>query len=190
MKKLLLLVISLILVVGAFSSCARVESENEAIDIVVDLVGRSYSLNQAYYGDGLEPDMNNRYQGDYYYVSKNSAYQVRNDLLVETKAVFSKRMADDIIDIYFAGAENMGMAVFARYMVGETGYLAVNTAYENPVKKVYKYDTSRLVITKIGRNEIKATIPAIVEEGEEPFEIEVVVTYSDELGWRLDSPTY
>jgi hypothetical protein len=27
-------------------------------------------------------------------------------------------------------------------------------------------------------------------EGEEPFEIEVVVTYSEELGWRLDSPTY
>ncbi len=191
MKKILLLALTLLLATGTFCSCARVDGENEALDIVKDLVDRSYSLNQVYYGDGLPADMENHYTGDYYYVREDASYKVRNDLLVETKAVFSKRMADDMINMYFSGTQNMGVPIYARYIVGDTGYLTVNVNYENSVKKVYKYDTTKIKIEKIKRNEIIATLPAIIEEGEEPFDIEVVVTYNKDLGeWRLDSPTY
>lgn len=191
MKRLLLIALALLLVTGAICSCARVEGENEALDIVKDLVDRSYSLNQIYYGVGLPADMNNHYIGDYYYVREDSAYTVRNDILVETKRIFTQRMADDMMDIYFAGTESLGVALYARYMVGETGFLAVNVNYDNPVKKVYKYDTTKITIEKIKRNEIIATLPALIEEGEQPFDIEVVVKYNKEEGeWRLDSPTY
>jgi hypothetical protein len=190
MKRILLLILALLLVTGALCSCKRVE-DDEALAIVKDLVDRSYVLNQIYYGDGLPHNPDEHYYGDYYYVAEDAPYNVKNDILVETKAVFSKQIADELIDIYFTGTKSYGMVVQPRYMSGATGFLTVNTKYENVVKRVYKYDTSRLEITKIKRNEIRAKVPAIVGEGEAPFEIEVFVTYDKDLGvWRLDSPTY
>ena len=193
MKRILSLIIALLLVTGALCSCKRVDGKNEAYRIVKDLVDRSYALNQVYYGEGLPHNPDEHYDGDYYYVSADSAYRVRNDLLVETKAVFSKKIADELIEIYFSGKDSYGMLIYARYVVGETGFIAVNPDYDNIVDHVYKYDTSRLKITKIKRNEIRATVPAIIEQGDTtaPFEIEVVVIYEKEIGqWRLDSPTY
>lgn len=193
MKRILSLIIALLLVTGALCSCKRVDGKNEAYDIVKDLIDRSYALNQVYYGEGLPHNPDEHYDGDYYYVSEDSAYRVRNDLLVETKAVFSSDIANELIEIYFSGKNSYGMVIYARYVTGATGFLAVNPNYENPVPKVYKYDTSKLKITKIKRNEIRATVPAIIEQGDNtaPFEIEVVVTYEKGVGeWRLDSPTY
>lgn len=190
MKRLLSLIMALLLVTGALCSCKRVE-DDEAYAIVKDLVDRSYVLNVIYYGEGLPHNPDEHYEGDYYYVREDAAYTVRNDVLVETKAVFSESIADELIEIYFAGTNSYGVALYARYVTGATGFLAVNPDYENVVKKVYKYDTSRLTIEKIKRNEIKATVPAIVDEGESPFEIEVIVKYDKDIGeWRLDSPTY
>lgn len=192
MKRLLLLVLALLLATGALSSCARVE-DDEAKAIVADLLDRAYHLNVIYYGEGLPYDEDERYQGNYYYVAEDAPYRVRNDLLVETKAVFSKSMANDIIKTYFDGTASLGVPIYARYITGESGYLTVLKDYDSAVDKVYKYDTTKIEIKRNKKNEIKATVPAIIPEGDtaSPFEIEVIITYSEDLGgWRIDSPTY
>lgn len=192
MRRYVAIILTLLFVLGAFCSCARIDDDG-AKTLVADLMTRAYVLNEIYYGEGLPYNEDEHYQGNYYYVTEDAKYRIRNDLLVETKAVFSPSMADEIIKIYFSGTQSLGVPIYARYMVGETGYLVVDKDYKNSVPRVYQYDTSTIEIKKIKRNEIKATIKAIIPEGDTtaPFSIEVVLTYSKDLdGWRIDSPTY
>lgn len=191
MKRIILVILSLILVTGALCSCDRVE-EPDAQTIVADLVNRAYVLNVIYYGEGLKAT-DEQYQGNYYYVAEGEPLRNATDLKAETKAVFSESMANELIDIYLDGASSYGVALGARYLTGLTGFLTVDVTYKPAVKNIYKYDTTQIKIEKIKRNEIIATIPAIIPEQDAtaPFEIEVIVIYDKDIGeWRLDSPTY
>lgn len=166
------------------SSCAR-QSDEEAHAIACDLLERSYNLNVAYYGQGLPYNSEEQVEGNYYHVADDAPFRVRNDLIVETKAVFSENIATDLIKIYIDGTSSYGVVVYARYITGYDGYLTVYKDYDYVVENVQKYDTSTLEITKNSRKEIKATVKSI----DGGSEIELVLVYEVD-GWRVDSPTY
>ena len=166
------------------TSCAR-ESDEDARRIACDLVERSYNLNVAYYGSGLACDPSHNVEGGYYAVREDAPFRIKNDLIKETKAVFSERVASDLVSVYIDGTSSYGQVLFPRYITGYDGYLTVYKEYDYVVKKVTKYDTSTLEITKNRRNVIEAT----VSTSDYSETIEVVLVFEPE-GWRIDSPTY
>ena len=183
--KIFALVMVMVLVIPCtLTSCAR-ESEEDAKRIACDLIERSYILNVAYYGSGLECDPSNNVEGKYYAVKESAPIRTRTDLVNETKAVFSKRVADDLIDVYIDGISSYGQVVYARYVTGYDGYLTVYKDYDYVVKNVTKYDTSTLEITKNRRNVIEAR----VSTSDYSETIDVVLVFEPQ-GWRIDSPTY
>lgn len=165
-------------------SCKR-QSDEEAYDIACDLLERSYNLNVAYYGEGLPYDEEEQVEGSYYHIAEDSPFKLRSDLIVETKAVFSDRIADDLISVYIDGTSSYGVVLYARYITGYDGYLTVRKDYDNILDEVEKYDTSTLEITKNRRREIKATVKSV--DGDSTLEVVLVYEMN---GWRIDSPTY
>ncbi len=186
MKKIVSLILIVVLLCGslAMSSCAR-QSDDEARAIVRDLIERSYNLNVAYYGQGLPYDSENQVEGNYYHVAEDAPFKVRNDLIVETKAVFSDRIATDLIKVYIDGTSSYGVVVYARYITGYDGYLTVYKDYDYILENVQKYNPETIELEKNSRKEIKAT----VQSYDGTSQIEVVLVYEVD-GWRIDSPTY
>lgn len=186
MKKLTLIALSVLLLLSVvlLPSCKR-QSDEEAYAIACDLLERSYNLNVAYYGEGLAYDEDELVEGSYYHVSMDAPFTRRSDLINETKAVFSERIATDLIDVYIDGTASLGVVLYARYITGYDGYLTVRKDYDNILDEVEKYDTSTLEIKKNNRRQIKATVQNV----DKTTEIEVVLVYEVD-GWRLDSPTY
>ena len=186
MKRLIVLILTLALLASTLvlASCAG-QSEDEAKQIAGDLMERAYVLNEAYYGKGLPCDENEHVEGDYYYVSESAPIRVRNDLIVETKAVFSNAIASSLISVYLDGTSNMGVVVFARYITGPSGYLTVYKDYENVVENVTKYDTSTIEITKNSKNKIIFSIKTT--NGAKSAEVTLI---RENDSWKINSPTY
>lgn len=184
MKKLLSIILILIFSLSLFS-CASV-SDEEAIEIVKDLVSRSEKLNEIYYGKGLSYDPESEVEGSgYFTVAEDAPYRTKSELISETRGVFSEEMAANIITVYFDGAESYDVPLYARYITGLDGYLTVKADYKNPVQSVYKYDYSTIKLTKNTRNKIKAEITTV--DGSETVTVELV---NEDNGYRIDSPTY
>jgi hypothetical protein len=186
MKRLTLIALSVLLLssIVLLPSCKR-QSDEEAYAIACDLLERSYNLNVAYYGEGLAYDEDELVEGSYYHVSMDAPFTRRSDLINETKAVFSERIASDLVDVYIDGTASLGVVLYARYITGYDGYLTVRKDYDNILDEVEKYDTSTLEIKKNNRREIRATVQNV----DKTAEIEVVLVY-EANGWRVDSPTY
>ena len=166
------------------TSCTR-EDDESALKIARDLMERVYILNEAYYGEGLPYDEDEHADGNYYYVTEDAPIRTRNDLIVQTKEIFSSAIATSLISVYLDGTSSLGVVVFARYLTGASGYLTVYKDYDNVVKNVTKYDTSTLVITKNSRNKIVFEISTA--DLSKSTEVELVW---ERAGWRINSPTY
>lgn len=186
MKKIISILLFVALVVSALAltSCARQDDE-QTRQIAANLMERAYVLNEAYYGNGLPYDENELAEGNYYYVTEDSPIRVRNDLIVETREVFSDNIATNLIGIYLDGTSSMGVVVFARYLTGASGYLTVYKDYDNVVKNVTKYDTSTIEIVKNSKNKVIFT--AKTADGSKSTEIELVF---ENDGWKINSPSY
>lgn len=185
LKTLISLIILLIMLLPS-ASCSR-QSDEESLAIARDLIDRAYTLNVVYYGEGLPfyDDDDNNVAGNYYRVRDDAPFTIRNDLLVETKAVFSENLADGVISVYLDGTSNMGVVVYARYLTGPDGYLAVYKDYDNSVENVQKYDTSTVKLLKNRKN--KMVVSVSTTDGSEQIEVELVY---EKNGWRIDSMTY
>lgn len=166
-----------------FASCER-QDEAQSIEIVKDLIERSYTLNVVYYGEGLPYDAEKQVEGEYYEVTEDAPFRIRNDLIVETRAVFSEDIALGLLGAYLDGYSNMGVVVYARYLTGPDGYLTVYKDYKNVNDQITKYDTSSVQIIKNRKNKIVASVTS-VDGGET---IEVTLIYENDA-WKLDSPT-
>lgn len=181
---LVLTMVMALIMLSALTSCAR-QSDEEARAIVCDLIERSYNLNVAYYGSGLPCDENEHVEGEYYAVKRDAPFTIKNDLLIETRAVFSKEIADELISVYVDGAVSYGVVLHPRYITGYDGYLTVYKDYEYVVENVTKYDTSTVQIIKNRKNKIVAS----VSTSDYSSTIEVTFVFEPD-GWRLDSMTY
>ena len=181
--KFVLACVILFALVLPFASCER-QDEAQSIEIVKDLIERSYTLNVVYYGEGLPYDAEKQVEGEYYEVTEDAPFRIRNDLIVETRAVFSEDIALGLLGAYLDGYSNMGVVVYARYLTGPDGYLTVYKDYKNVNDQITKYDTSSVQIIKNRKNKIVASVTS-VDGGET---IEVMLIYENDA-WKLDSAT-
>jgi hypothetical protein len=181
--KFVLACVILFALVLPFASCER-QDEAQSIEIVKDLIERSYTLNVVYYGEGLPYDAEKQVEGEYYEVTEDAPFRIRNDLIVETRAVFSEDIALGLLGAYLDGYSNMGVVVYARYLTGPDGYLTVYKDYKNVNDQITKYDTSSVQIIKNRKNKIVASVTS-VDGGET---IEVTLIYENDA-WKLDSAT-
>ena len=181
--KITILCIAVLALVLPATSCSRQDNAQSA-EIVKDLIERSYTLNVVYYGTGLPIDEEKHIEGEYYEVASDAPFRIRNDLIVETKAVFSRELAEGLLGAYLDGYSNMGVVVYARYLTGPDGYLTAYKGYDNVSDEITKYDTSTVQIIKNRKNKIVASVSTA--DGSE--KIEVTLIYENDA-WRIDSPT-
>ncbi|MBQ8163790.1 MAG: hypothetical protein IJZ93_05455 [Clostridia bacterium] len=191
-----ILVATLLIIGGVFLFGRRV-SNDEALDIVNDIVKDSLELNEIYFGIGLSFNDNGIESDDFSPVSAESPYQSRDDLEKKTYEIFSKEYAESIIDMAFMPQSSYGVSNFTRYTArgGSTdgnGYLYVYEKIEPTIEEFGEYDFSTTKIIKNSRSFIVAEITTkdgytnritLVYEGKENGE-------SLYGGWRLDTSTY
>lgn len=183
MKRILSLILILVISL-CFFSCGV--SDEEAKEIVTDLIKRSEVLNEIYYGDGLsyDPELEVESSG-YFTVTEDVPFGTKAELLSETRTVFSDDMATNIITVYFDGVESYGVTLFARYITGPDGKLTVKADYEGIVPDVLEYDYSTLKIKKTTRNKIVAEITAL--DGTTVTTVELI---KERGSYKIDTPTY
>ena len=196
MKRILVLLLSLVLTVSMFS-CSKPKplkiSEEEAYEVLCDLVPRSYEFNVIFFGEGL-PHEHGEYE-DTTYVEVDlgeSKYSSIPEIKVEVERVYSKRYLKSIYVNMFVGSKTtssdglLDNDVSPRYKEIE-GKLMIDASYDEVnimgkltvvstavVKKTPKYVSVDAVCQDENGNEINKRFFLTLENGV----------------WLLDGPTY
>lgn len=196
MKRILVLLLSLVLTVSMFS-CSKPKplkiSEEEAYEVLCDLVPRSYEFNVIFFGEGL-PHEDGEYD-DTTYVEVDlgkSKYSSIPEIKVEVERVYSKRYLKSIYVNMFVGSKTtssdglLDNDVSPRYKEIE-GKLMIDASYDEVnimgkltvvstavVKKTPKYVSVDAVCQDENGNEIQKRFFLTLENGV----------------WLLDGPTY
>ena len=196
MKRFLVLLLSLVLTVSMFS-CSKPKplkiSEEEAYEVLCDLVPRSYEFNVIFFGEGL-PHEHGAYE-DTTYVEVDlgeSKYSSIPEIKVEVERVYSKRYLKSIYVNMFVGSKTtssdglLDNDVSPRYKEIE-GKLMIDASYDEVnimgkltvvstavVKKTPKYVSVDAVCQDENGNEINKRFFLTLENGV----------------WLLDGPTY
>ena len=161
-------------------SCEKKVEENEAIELVKNLVSESYDLNEILYGKGLSYTDTNT-EDKYAPVNLDEKYLTLFSLKEKMRQVYSSSYATSLIDYLFTYHPGVyGEGIFPRYDE-RGGYIVVLKDYEADDITEYNYDT--IEIKKIKRKEIRATVMSTDNESVE------IVLVKELDGWRLDTAT-
>lgn len=206
--------LTLVVIFSAFSlnSCKekvkdREYNESEVLEAARTLIKKSETLNEIYYGHGIEYDIGDTSNANGYYYPADlmslDKYGVTNveDIKRLTRECFTTGQSDYMINTVLSSIRDSSGDViyFARY------YQEYETLNENVEKCVmvyskyevllvdtveYLYDTLRVVdvegeIIKV-QLEVKATSP----QGSIQTKKVVVNLLEEDNGFRIDSPTY
>ncbi len=196
MKRILLLLISLVLAVSMFS-CSKPKplkiSEEEAYEVLCDLVPRSYEFNVIFFGEGL-PHEDGEYE-DTTYVEVDMArsdYGSIPEIKTEVERVYSKRYLRSIYVNMFVGSKTTGKDglldndVSPRYKV-IGGKLMIDASYD----KIEIMGRLTVVSTQIVKKTPKYVSVDAVCHDENGNEVNkrFFLTLENEV-WLLDGPTY
>ena len=191
------LIALLIVATLAFTSCGSI-TDDEAKDIIRELLPKTYELNDILFGPGL-PDAKVPGGTDallYLPVSEDAPYRTEEELREATLLVFSPDYAESIFELIFSGysieeseskSESKGV-IFARYFDGDDGILRVNVNFEPIVKKSRTYDLDTIEIISKNNRRIIAKVGSIVD-GKADVTVKITFLNTDN-GWRVDSATY
>ena len=177
----------------SFVSCAAVPTEDEAIEIIENLLPRTYLLNEIYFGKGLDY-IDDGSEGRYMPVSDDSPYLTEEELRTATEAVFSSDYSEAIFDIYLTGYsdDDTGSIIYARYYeYGDRLY--IDTEAEVLVSSERTYDLESVEITSISSRFIVFTAQSYLDgTADEVIEITITSEKDDdgETIWRINSATY
>ena len=177
-------IIMCLLISLIFTSCKRIE-DDEAKAIISNLLDRSYTLNQIYFGEGLSYNEDEEEITGYCMVSDDEPMNTKEAIVKETNIVFSEKIASHLIKTYFEGIESYKVAEYARYIETDIGKVLVRKKYTPDVKEVLRYDNSTIEITKNGKNEIEATVYTV----DKSQKITIYIVYEGD-SWKLDWYTY
>ncbi len=199
MKRFLILLLSLALAVSFFScsSCSKRKpleiSEEEAYEVLCDLVPRSYEFNVIFFGEGL-PHEDGEYD-DTTYVEVDlgeSKYSSISEIKVEVERVYSKRYLRSIYVNMFVGSKTtssdglLDNDVSPRYKdIG--GKLMIDASYD----EIDIMGKLTVVSTKVVKKTPEYVSVDAVCHDESGNEIEkrFFLTYENGV-WLLDGPTY
>lgn len=177
----------------SFVSCASAPTEDEAIEIIENLLPRTYLLNEIYFGAGMDY-IDDGSEGRYMPVSDDSPYLTEEELRTATEAVFSSDYCEAIFDIYLTGYsdDDTGSIIYARYYeYGDRLY--IDTEAEVLVSFERTYDLESVEITSISSRFIVFTTQSYLDgTADEVIEITITSEKSDdgETIWRINSATY
>lgn len=206
--------LTLVVIFSAFSlnSCKekvkdREYNESEVLEAARTLIKKSETLNEIYYGHGIEYDISDTSNANGYYYPADlmslDKYGVTNveDIKRLTRECFTTGQSDYMINTVLSSIRDSSGDVihFARY------YQEYETLNENVEKCVmvyskydvllvdtveYLYDTLRVVdvegeVIKV-QIEVKATNP----QGSTQIKKVVINLLEEDNGFRIDSPTY
>lgn len=196
MKRFLVLILSLVLTVSFFS-CSKPKplkiSEEEAYEVLCDLVPRSYEFNVIFFGEGLPHEEGEYADTTYVEVDLSaSKYSSIPEIKVEVERVYSKRYLRSIYINMFVGSKTtssdglLDNDVSPRYKAID-GKLMIDASYDEveimgrltvvssqTVKKTPKYVSVDAVCLDENGNEIQKRFFITKENGV----------------WLLDGPTY
>ena len=182
MRKIKSLLSIALVIVMLFSlvSCEKNVEENEAKELVKNLVSESCKLNEILYGEGL-PYEENTSENKYAPVSIDAEYKTLFSLKEKIRGVFTSSYSNSLIEYIFSYTPGVyGGGTYPRYEE-QGGWLVVLKDYN--VREITEYDYDTIEIKKIKRKEIKATIKSTENETVE------IVLIKEADGWRLDSAT-
>lgn len=172
--------------------------EDEAADVVRELITASYELNEIYFGDGLPAiaDSDEGYAGIYSDVTDDAVYKTEAELRDATLAVFSENYSGVLFETFLTGySDGEGGAVFARY-IEDGERLTKRTKYDQLVDSVRTYDLDNITIKRSTGKKIVAVLQSYID-GKADAEVTVTICLEQRKSddgtvslWRLDSPTY
>lgn len=171
----------------SLTACTRV-SDDEAKEIIKDLVEKSYDYNVIYFGQGLKHDESSEL--DYIPVDSDAKFTTENELKEKTKELFSSEYSKSLISSAFVGSEGGidSTASYPRYIQGIDGILTIrknSSVLETPIAT---YDYSTIQIVKNSKEEIIARITTN-NLGKNNQEVQIYFVFEQER-WKIDSATY
>ncbi len=182
----------LIVISVSAASCAAAPTEEEALEIIGELLPKTYLLNDIYFGVGMsytDDGSSSRYMP----VTDDSPYLTEAELREATEAVFSSDYAESIFDIYLSGYsdEDTGSVIYARYIENEDR-LWIDTYAEGLVTSTRTYDLESVEITSLTSRFIVFTAQSYLDgAADEVIEITITSETTDDGSvWRINSATY
>ena|GEM_PF-2430975 len=189
-KRNLTLGIIIISVLLLFTSCrlgAADISNDEARQILGELIPKAEELNEAFLGKGLEPSEHETgglsSAAVYVTVSPDSPYQTVGELAAAAESVFSLEYCTILFETAFYGSEDFT----ARYSDSENGELQVNVNDKGYVLRTKLFPEKAVVKNKFDG---KTAISVPAEFDGKPCEDIVVYIVEENGKWLIDSPTY
>ena len=206
--------LTLVVIFSAFSlnSCKekvkdREYNESEVLEAARTLIKKSETLNEIYYGHGIEYDIGDTSNANGYYYPADlmslDKYGVTNveDIKRLTRECFTTGQSDYMINTVLSSIRdsNGDVIYFARY------YQEYETLNENVEKCVmvyskyevllvdtveYLYDTLRVVDVEGEIIKVQLEVKAISPQGSIQTKKVVVNLLEEDNGFRIDSPTY
>ena len=210
MKNLLkLTAILLIIAVLPLSliSCDRKYDEEEVKAAATELIAASLPLNEIYYGDGVRYlEYSERNVGVYFEADPahllELGFSTLSELKSKTKEVFSVAHAERMFQGSISGTFTQNGAALARYYqqyteggapdyVIKPDYIMVYTEYEKLLKGEATYDLDNLTVLGAEGKIVYVSVNVSIEyEGKTQNTSVKIGLFEEEVGWRLDSPTY
>ena len=207
MKKIALLILTLALIIAAFTSCKEKDREYDEGEVKAaarELIEDSILLNEIFWGKGLPYyDDRNTSEGSYYRAIEYYHYEMGFKNIDELKELcaktFSKKYCESINQTMFSSIEDgEETLLLSRYyqkvsvVDGTPEYIMVNTNCQKLLSGTVEYDYESIKVTGSEGETVFVTINATVtEEGLEPQTREIRISLvEEESGWRIDSPTY
>ena len=218
MKTLLLraaaLLLSILTLALPLTSCS-LEDEDAFLATARELIARSATLNEIYFGAGIEYDPDRAGIGYYYHASEEylekAGFKNIKELKEMTAEVFTEEYCNIIYQSAFEGIKDENSIVYARYSNDETlsdtegertGGILVNsqyTPYDGMLAYERSYDLDSLEIVKVKRLTVtvKLNVTYTLREGYKDDaklagerEREVTFLRLDDGGFRINTPTY
>ena len=196
-KKIFSLIMILTLLsslVLSFSSCAPAYSEEEAREILAEVLAKDTQLNRIIWGEGLLTEKEAGEHADdstFYYmeVSMLSKYTSLDELKEAVKEAYT----DELIDIvwqYAFGYEDVESEIIPRYAQNKNGYLQVNVAKATlrsfDLKSVAYIGESKIVRAKDDMIKINIKVSS---DGKKFIEKTLELYLIDGV-WKLDTQTW
>ena len=196
MKRIFTLLFALLLAVSLFS-CSKPKpleiSDEEALEVLCDLVPRSYEFNVIFFGEGLPHEGGDYDETNYVEIELvKSKYSSIPQIKVEVEKVYSKRYLRSIYINMFVGSKTSGKDglldndVSPRYKVID-GRFMIDASYDEIEIMGRLTVVSATVVKKTPRY---VSVDAVCQD-ENGNEIEKRFFLTLENGvWLLDGPTY
>jgi len=206
MRKCSLLLLIAVIVFSAlcFTGCDRSYNENEVLSSARELLERSKTLNEIYYGEGIAyiEDESKRegsyYQADAYSLSKYGISTLE-DIKNLTRSVFTTEYSNILISTKLSSViDDTSIASFARYyqkkssLDGSDECIMVYKDAAVFLKDTVTYDYESMTVSDVDGEIIYVTLNVTVTNPENQTQSSTLTVglIEEEDGFRIDTPTY